>query len=344
MSKFYDDIISQPEQLIKCLNFHLKEGAAAMQEAASTLRFSKHVFISGIGASWNAGVAIQFALNQAGIPAILCDASEFLHFLKLPLQSVVIFLSRSGKSIEIVSAIGKCTKARAHIIAITNDIHSPLGKASDIVLDTHVTFDHAISVNTYSSIVLTGLLLAGATGGHSLTDTNVREIEMSFAVVSEQMEEWNSAVHSISWQDNHYFFLARGADLAAAHESKLLWEEAAKYPAVALSTGAFRHGTQEVISERLWVTMWLQEQTLHHDLQLARDLKKNGAQVLLLGSCSQQMPDILSIHISSMPLGLNAVINTIPMQLAAEAFCKMRSKDCDRFRYCQLVVEKEGGL
>lgn len=346
MSRYRNDVLKQPEQLIACLQFQAGEGKGALLEAFRAVSVARHVFIVAIGASWNAGIAVQYSLNAAGIPAQLCDAAEFYHYHNLPSHSVVLFLSRSGKSIEIVQSIPKCKGADATVIAITNDPASPLAEGSDILLDTHVAFDHAISVNTYSSIILTGHLLSLSGSEAFFYSEAVKEIEDALLATQEYIPAWESLINAMEWPaSSYYYFLARHFNLASAHEGALLWEEGAKYPATALSTGSFRHGPQEILEAGIRIVLWLdQSETRRHDLQLAADMHRAGAQVLVIGDLKNASIELPSIHIPAMPPGLDPLVNIIPIQLAAERFAMNRSQNPDVFRYCELVVEREGGL
>ena len=162
MTKYYEDILKQPVQLQHSLDYTLNDGWVEVEKAVRLIRPAKTIYISSIGASLNAGLAIQATFNEAGMPTHLCDSSEFLHFTNIPENSVVILLSRSGQSVEVVKAVWKCRDAGAKIISITNSAGSVLAQQSDVCLLTHVDFDHSISVNTYTSIILTGQLLASA--------------------------------------------------------------------------------------------------------------------------------------------------------------------------------------
>jgi glutamine---fructose-6-phosphate transaminase (isomerizing) len=129
------------------------------------------------------GIALQASLNEAGIVSVLCDAADFLYFTKIPPKSTIIFLSRSGKSIEIVQAIAKYKLANAAIISITNADDTLLADSSDCCLLTYVKYDNSISVSTYSSIVLTGQLLALA--------VKIQLIIMNYGIYL--------AIHSKNW-------------------------------------------------------------------------------------------------------------------------------------------------
>jgi fructoselysine-6-P-deglycase FrlB-like protein len=63
-----------------------------------------------------------------------------------------------------------------------------------------------------------------------------------------------------------------------------MWEETAKAPASALTTGGFRHGPQEIVEPGLRVGLWIDAKTRREeDVALARDLRKLGTQVLTIG-------------------------------------------------------------
>src|SRR4051812_42849839 len=102
MKELLKNILSEPAELRKSLAFTLGEGRAELTKAAGIVTAAKHVFITGIGSSWHAGMAVQALFERAGFPVHLADASELLHVVAIPAGSAVIALSRSGKSVEIV--------------------------------------------------------------------------------------------------------------------------------------------------------------------------------------------------------------------------------------------------
>jgi fructoselysine-6-P-deglycase FrlB-like protein len=133
--------------------------------------------------------------------------------------------------------------------------------------------------------------------------------------------------------------------LASCHEARLLWEEAAKRPATDLSTGSFRHGSQEIIRPGIRIGLWLQSEIMRQeDLQLVAELREAGGSTLLVGS---KLPDVtadLALDLPLMPQGWEFLIDIIPLQLAAEFSAVHHHEDCDAFRFCPYVIEEEGGL
>lgn len=347
MSRYLNDILNQPDQLLQSLQYSADKGGAAFKKAAGLIAGAKNIFITAIGASWSAGIAIQAAFNEAGVQAVLCDAADFLYFSRIPPESAVIFLSRSGRSVEIVQALPKCRQAKASVISITNAADSPLAEGSDACLLTSVRFDHSISVSTYSSIILTGLLLTQyfrpQYSGLLIYDTLMEPLRET----KERLAEWQDIIEAAAWpeKNRHTYFTARGVSLASAHESMLLWEEVAKQPASALTTGAFRHGPQEIINNPLNMAVWLETHIAgDHDVKLINDLVEKKVNVLSIG---QELPAQLKGHTISIPPCpwlFSPVINIIPLQLAAEKLARMKGIDPDVFLYCNFIVESEGGL
>jgi glucosamine--fructose-6-phosphate aminotransferase (isomerizing) len=341
------DILKQPAQLAASLSHTMGGGKPMLDAAAGVLRGARSIVITGIGASWHAGMAMQSEFLAFGIPALLIDASELLHCAEVPHGAAVVLLSRSGKSTEIVQLVQKCRARSASIIAITNQADSPLARGSDIVLNTSTDFDHGVSIATYSAIALAGVLLALEATGRSAHPVQA-ELMQSLAAATASIPQWSNIIEKSGWMgegNEPTYFMARGASLASCHEARLLWEEAAKKPATALTSGGFRHGPQEIVREGLRVGIWIDAQHMRRqDLDLARDLKSLGASVLLIGQQLEESAGDCVLCLPSIPARWQFLIDIIPIQIAVERLAAVRGEDPDSFRLCSYIVEDEGGL
>ena len=292
-------------------------------------------------------MAMQAHFLACGWPALLMDASELLHSAEAPQGANVVLLSRSGKSTEIVQLVEKCRSRNATILSITNQADSPLAQGSDLVLNTSTDFDHAVSVSTYSAIAMAGALLACEATGQ-LAESLHEQLAQALAETATAIPEWRKAIVQSGWlgeDSGATYFLARGAGLASCHEARLLWEEASKRPATALTAGGFRHGPQEIVRAGLRAGIWIDASRMRaQDLDLARDLRKLGARVLLIG---QQLEDSAADCVLRLPAiapEWQFLIEIVPIQIAAERLAILRGEDPDSFRLCSYIVENEGGL
>jgi len=141
-------------------------GQKGLEQASSLIRSARDVFMTGIGASWNAALAAGTLFYLGGHPAYTQEAGELLHFTAISRGSVIIAISRTGRSIEIVQLLDKAEASGATIIGITNSADSPLARESAVAIVVPTALDHAISVNAYSTLLIAASALASsATSG-----------------------------------------------------------------------------------------------------------------------------------------------------------------------------------
>ena len=340
------DILRQPAELRKCLDNLLGTGRPAFDRGAAILRDASEIYIAGIGASWSAGMAALAFFSHAGRAASLVDASELLHQATFRPGAAILLLSRSGKSVEVVTLLDRAAKAGAKVVGVTNAPDSPLGRRSDAALLLGIGFDHAISVVTYSTVALAGGLVSAAATG-TLQPPDVQALRSSLDALPGAISAWRGRLAGNPWftADRATYFLARQAGQASAHESRLLWEETAKAPASALTTGGFRHGPQEIVEPGLRVGLWIDGKVRREeDFALARDLRKLGVRVMAIGQGVPQDAGDLVFELPPIPPAWQFVTDIVPAQLAAEHLAGLRGVDCDNFRLSSHVVTAEGGL
>lgn len=346
MTELMRDILAEPGELSRILAHTYGPGRAALERAADAVNAADHVYITGIGSSWHAGMAIRSFFDSAARPVQLVESSEFVYFVEVPPKSAVITLSRSGRSVEIVRSLDKCRQAGASVIGITNTPESPLGTRSDVTLCLNARFDHMVSVTMYSGVVLVGGLLAAA-AVKALDESTIGAIADALTATEAAIGRWVGAIDVSEWfaPGMRTYLLARGAGLAACHESRLLWEEATKSPATALPTGGFRHGPQEVIEDGLRIGLWIDAEKMRDaDLALAVDARGRGAKVCLIGQNVPRDAADLVLNLPAIPPRWQFVIEIIPAQITGEHFSRVKGVDCDAFRLCPYIVESEGGL
>lgn len=98
------------------------------------------VVITGIGKSGLVGKKIAATLASTGTLSIFMNSAEGLHgdLGMIDSKDVVIAISNSGNSDEVVGILPAIKKIGAKIIAMTGNKNSKLGKAADVVLDIGV--------------------------------------------------------------------------------------------------------------------------------------------------------------------------------------------------------------
>jgi glucosamine--fructose-6-phosphate aminotransferase (isomerizing) len=346
MTHFLDDIFRQPSSLLSTMNYLAGAGQPMLESAAAAVRKFRHVYLTGIGSSYYAAFGAASLFQQFAHPVYMQDAAELLHFAAFPSDSVLIVISRSGQSAEIIGLLGKARESGTTVVGITNSEAGALANEAQVPIVIPVGLDHAISVNTYSTLAASAAALASATLGSFDIELKTSIIHAANKV-EEAIPGWREKISNALWPTPQasYYFLARGSSLGSCYEARLLWEEGVKCPATAMGTGNFRHGPQEMLAAGTRFGIWIDaERMREQDLAVARDLRKLGATVMLIGQNVPQDAGELVFQLPSVQPGWQFLIDIIPAQLAAEKLARLSGVDSDTFRYCSFIVEDEYGL
>jgi len=346
MTHFLEDVLRQPVELLRVMDMLKGPCREDLASVADAIRGAHHVYLTGIGASWNAALAAGTIFYAGGVPVYMQDASELLQYSRIPSGAVILALSRSGRSVEIVKLLAKARAANATVIGITNFAEGLLAQESDIPIVIPVGADHGISVNTYSALAAgAGAIAATVTG--TFDDALVAALSDAIADTARRIPGWQRQLAGARWfqPGASYYFLARGSSLASAFEAALLWEEGVKSPATAMGTGVFRHGPQEVVTKDVRFAIWIDnEQMRKQDLAVAHDLKSMGASVMLIGQDLPSDAGELVIPLAPSPTHWQFLTDIFPVQLAADHLAELSGKDCDSFRFASYVVDDDHGL
>ena len=346
MTRFLQDILRQPEELHRVIDHLRGVGRHTLEDAASRIRYARHVYVTGIGSSWHAALSVQPLFQLGARPVYLQDASELWQFANIPADAILVIISRSGRSLEVVNLLAKARESGAIVVGITNSADGTLAQEAQIPILVPVEFDHGISVNTYSSLAAAAGALAGATAG-SFDDRFSAKLLRTVEEVAEKLPKWQAQISHSAWPapGSVFYFLGRGGSLGSCHEARLLWEEGVKSPATAMGTSSFRHGPQEMVSRDNRFAVWIDGQHMcKQDLAVARDLTLLGASVMLIGQGVPQEGGALVMQLPEVPPNWQFLIDIIPAQLAAEHLARLSGVDPDSFRYCSYIVESEYGL
>src|SRR4249920_3385930 len=119
-TRFLQDILRQPVEMQRTIEYLTGPGQNTLEQAGFLICSARHVFITGIGASWNAGLSAGAMFDLSARPVYMQEAGELLHFTAIPRGAVIVAISRTGRSIEIVQMLAKAKASGATIIGITH--------------------------------------------------------------------------------------------------------------------------------------------------------------------------------------------------------------------------------
>lgn len=149
--------------------------AAAVQNLAATLdeaHFARavelliqcrgRVVVSGVGKSGHIGRKVAATLASTGTPAFFVHAAEAAHgdLGMITKNDVVIGISYSGSTGELLTIVPAIKREGASLITITGNPESPLSKNADVNLNVHVSAE-ACPLNLAPTTSTTATLAMG---------------------------------------------------------------------------------------------------------------------------------------------------------------------------------------
>jgi glucosamine--fructose-6-phosphate aminotransferase (isomerizing) len=325
------EIREQPTVLSRLLD---GERRAVLRLAAKMQRRSPAaVFLAARGTSDNAALYGHYLFETLlGIPSGLASPSVVTIYRKTPRLrgTLVVGLSQSGRSADIVRYVEAARAAGARTIAITNDPRSPLAAAAHDALLLHAGVERSVAATkTYTAqLTLLSLLVAAMAGDHNLLDAHARLPGLVERALQEE-----DAVRPLSrgLSGEHCIVTARGYNFATAREAALKLKETAHIAAEALSSADLLHGPIAVVGPRFPVIMIAPPgPTRSHLLRVARRLAARKARIVAVSSFGGFNDASALIRA---PAGIAEVLTPpvyiVPLQLLAYHLALARGYDPD---------------
>ena len=113
------------------------QGPPFLRACELLLNCSGRVVVTGMGKAGLVGQKISATLASTGTPSLFLHPGEALHgdLGRIRPSDVVLALSKSGGTREVVQLLGPIRAIGATVIAICESAESPLGSGSDLVLE-----------------------------------------------------------------------------------------------------------------------------------------------------------------------------------------------------------------
>lgn len=257
------EIHEQPKAVKELLRMATKEDHIVIEDnwTKEELHDIHRIYIVGCGTAFNAGVVGRRAIEKlCRIPVITEIASEFRYgdpFLDE--RTLVIFISQSGETADVIAALRLAKDRGAKTLAVTNVVGSSVAREADKVMYCHAGPEIAVaSTKAYTTQVVALYLYAyhmALTLGR-IEDTDIREFLNALKQIPEKIERilkqadriQNIAEHI---KDAHsIFYIGRGNDYATVEEGALKLKEVSYIHTEAFAAGELKHGTLALIEEK----------------------------------------------------------------------------------------------
>ena len=340
----HSEILEQPERLEKLLGAQRKHVEKIAQEIKA--RDIQYVFLAARGTSDNAGRYANYLLGAMnGLPLALAAPSLFTYYHQPPRLkgALVVGVSQSGQSPDIVSVLEEGRRQGCATLAITNAPDSPLAKSADFLLDIQAGPELAVAATkTYTSELLTIAMLSAALSGDEARWNELAQVSGWIRDVLEQDDAIHQAAQRYRYMQQ-CVVLGRGYNYATAFEWALKLKELTYVEAEPYSSADFQHGPIALVAKGFPVLAIVANgkvsgtmmELLHHlkeDLFAELVVVSNVSESLLLA----EVP--ISIPIET-PEWLTPLIGIIPAQLFAYHLTIAKGFDAEKPRSIHKITE-----
>lgn len=339
-----DDIFEQPAVLAHLLDSQLAQcraiaGAIRQQEI-------DYVFLAARGASDHAGLYAKYlwgAFNR--LPLALAAPSLFSIYGQPPRleKALVVGISQSGQSPDIVSVLQEGQRQGRPTLAITNDVASPLAGAADFVLDISAGRELSVAATkTYTAQLGAIALLSIALNED---EARLEMLRRAPALVRQALDleaDVERAVQRFRYM-TQCVILGRGYNYATAFEWSLKLKELAYVVAEPYSSADFRHGPIAIVERGFPILAVVPGGAVFADMLalLRRLAADHGAELLVLSDEAEALG--LGRTALRLPAGvpewLSPLVSIVPAQLFSYYLTRAKGFDADAPRGLSKVTQ-----
>jgi len=309
-------------------------------EPARRLPEFERIVLTGMGASLAALLPLWLRLLADGRPAWRMETAELLAggSALLTRRTLVIAASQSGRSAELIALTESARERGASILAITNDIDSPLANAASWVAPIMAGIENAVSTKTYVNTLAACHAIGQTFAGEAPDDAVSRAAD----AIEEHLADWQGRLDRLRdtvGAPERLYVVARGSSLAAAECGALIIKEAAKHPIEASSVPQFRHGPMELADARLTVLVIGGEAgpQRERNRRFMSDLVGYGARAFWIDDESDDQGIAMPRAIGP----LRSIAEIVPLQFLAVVIGRLTGVEPGRFRHLGKVTQVE---
>jgi glucosamine--fructose-6-phosphate aminotransferase (isomerizing) len=296
----------------------------------------KYIVIAARGSSDNAARYAQYVLGVFNNNQVaLATPSVYTIYKKPPglTGALVIGISQSGQSPDIVSVLESAKQQGQPTLCITNDEKSPLAMTSDYVIPIQAGKEYSVAATKTYTASLTALAML------SIGLQNDKERSGELMLLPEtidnllpELKETADGASRYRYME-HCVVIGRGFNYSTAFEIALKVKELTRVVAVPYSSADFKHGPIATVHTGFPVIVIASSGPMYaHIKKFTGNLIKMGAEIIAisdkkeftsLGKLSFKMP-------SNVPEWLSPITNVIPGQLFARKLAAEKELNVDK--------------
>ncbi len=276
------EIYEQPQVL-----YNQIQSLDSVEKIVAEIKKAYGTYFLGCGSASYACMLAEYAFSDIAKKHINFSlGSEFNYTADfITDRTLLIAISQSGETIDIVEPVNLAKKKGAKIVALTNTLGSTLYRMADIKTLLNAGPEKAVA-STKALIAMMANVLLYAYGLAGKLETGIKVIEDSAKEIEniiknqDQIKKLAEKMHKVE----HIYVLGRGISYPAALESALKIKEVSYIHAEGLASGELKHGPIALIDKGTPVILFVpNDETKAAVLANAMEVSARGAYVIGVG-------------------------------------------------------------
>lgn len=250
---------------------------------------AKGTFFIGAGTAFNACLAGAYLFSKIAHQHVNTTAASEFNYLEdfLTKQSLIIALSQSGETIDVVEPLQRAKQKGSKIVAVTNALGSTIYRMADYKVLLGAGPEKAVA-STKAYIAKLAILLVLT---FSITKKTARGKELLLNAANEidrLLEKQNIAkvkkLARVLASSEHIYTIGRGMSYSTALESALKIKEVSYIHTEGLAGGELKHGTIALITKGTPAIVFApNDETFDAMISNATEIKARGGLVIGVG-------------------------------------------------------------
>ncbi len=342
-SHLYREIHEQPQVLAE----FLEKAQPAIQGLAREIqrRQIRYVMIAARGTSDNAGRYANYLLGAVnGLPVALATPSLYTIYRRPPrlTDALVLGISQSGKSPDIVSVVAEARRQGALTAAITNEGASDLAQEADHVILLHAGEERSIAATkTYTSQLMALALLSATLADDGEMLAALAQVPAAVASQLTRNEQIGVLAQRYRYMRD-CVVIGRGYNYASAFELALKLKELTYTIAEPYSSADFLHGPLALIEYGFPAIVFAPSGIMLPEMQTFIGLlRQREAEAIVISDdpATLAMGRIQLPLTTPVPEWISPITAIVPGQLLAMHLAHARDYDPDHPRGLRKVTE-----
>jgi glucosamine--fructose-6-phosphate aminotransferase (isomerizing) len=336
------EIREQPEVLRRLIETRADQAQVIMDAVRG--RFN-YILIAARGSSDNAARYAQYLFQIVNaVPVALATPSVFSLYHRAPKLdgALVLGISQSGQSPDIVSVLEEARRQGCPSIAITNDPKSPLAQAAQSNLDLQTGQEKAVAATkTYTASLLAIALLSNALAEDKAAFAEIQYLPAQVHEAVEQTIRQTSRMERYRYMP-HGAVIGRGYNYSTAFEVALKIKELTGITTVPYSSADFLHGPVASLNRGYPVFAIASSGVMVEDMSAIIERANAMQAEVVVISDREELLSLAQLPLPiphGVPEWLSPVVAVIPGQILAWQMALTRGLDPDKPKGLSKVTE-----